>query len=120
MKNILSGIGWTLYDDILNAADSIQASARLKGRTEAAIYVMKEIYQEDSTEGIILVDASNAFNSMNQQTALHNIQYIYPPLGTVLINTYRNPSQLFITGGDKILSKEGTTREIILQCRFML
>ena len=103
-------IGWTLYDDILNAAGPLQASAGLKGGAEAAIHAMKEIYQQDSTEGIILVDASNAFNSMNRQTALHNIQYICPPLGTVLINTYQNPSQLFITGGDEILSKEGTTQ----------
>ena len=71
---------------------------------------MKEIYQQDIIEGIILVDASNAFNSMNQQTAQHNIQYICPPLATVLTNTYRNPSQLFITGGDEILPKEGTTQ----------
>ena len=71
---------------------------------------MKETYQQDSTEEIILVDASNAFNSMNRQTALHNIQYICPPLARVLINTYWNPSQLFITGGDEILSKEGTTQ----------
>ena len=85
-------IGWTLYDDILNAAGPLQASAGLKGGAEAAIHAMKEIYQQDSTEGIILVDASNAFNSMNRQTALHNIQYICPPLATVLINTYQNPS----------------------------
>ena len=47
---------------------------------------------------------------MNQQTALHNIQCIRPPLVTVLINTCQNPSRLFITGGDEILSKEGTTQ----------
>ena len=103
-------IGWTLYDDTLNAAGPLQASAGRKGGAEAAIHAMKEIYQQDSTEGIILVDASNAFNSMNRQTALHNIQYICPPLATVLKNTYRNPSQLFIRGGDEILLKEGTTQ----------
>ena len=103
-------IGWTLYDDILNAAGPLQASAGLKGRAEAAINAMKEIYQEGSIEGIILVDTSNAFNCMNRQAALRNIQYICPPLATVLINTYRNPLRLFITGGDEILSKEGTTQ----------
>ena len=49
-------------------------------------------------------------STMNRQTALHTIQYMCPPLATVLINTYRNPSQLFITGGDEILSKEGTAQ----------
>ena len=70
---VRKAIGWTLYDDILNAAGPLQALGGLKGATEAAIHAMKEIYQQDSIEGIILVDASNAFNSMHRQTALHNI-----------------------------------------------
>ena len=41
-------------------------------------------------------------------------KYICPPhpspLATVLINTYQNPSPLFITGGNEILSKEGFTQ----------
>ena len=103
-------IGWALLDDILNAARPLQASAGLKEGAEAAMHAMKEIYKEDIIEGIILVDASNALNSMNRQTAQHNIQYICPPLAAVIINTYRNLSRLFITGGDEILSKEGTTQ----------
>ena len=94
----------------MNAAGPLQASAGLKGGAEAAIHAMNEIYQQDSTEGIILVDASNAFNSMNRQTALHNIQYICPPQATVLISTYWNPSELFIAGGYEIFWKEGTTQ----------
>ena len=42
--------------------------------------------------------------------ALHNIQIICPPFSTVLINTYREPARLFITGGKELLSKEGTTQ----------
>ena len=64
---------------MLNDAGPLQVSAGLKGGAEAAICVMKEIYQQGSIESIILIDAGNASNSMNQQTTLHNIQYIYPP-----------------------------------------
>ena len=102
----------------MNAAGPLQASAGLKGVAESPIHAMKEIYQKDSVKGIILVDTSNAFNSVNQQTALHNIHYICPPLATVLINTYRDPSRLFITGGDEILSKEGSTQRDNLAMSF--
>ena len=109
-RTVGEATGWTLYDDIRNAVGPLQTSAGLKRGAEAAIHAIIEIYQQESIEGIILVDASNVFNFMNQQTALQNIQYICSPLATVLINVYQNSSQLFITGGDEILSKEGTTQ----------
>ena len=60
-------------------------------------------------EVVLLVDASNVFNSLNRQAALHNIRRLCPPLATVLINTYRAPTKLFVDG-DAILSQEGTTQ----------
>ena len=50
--------------------------------------------------------------------ALHNIQYICPPLATTLINTYRQPSRLFLPGGREILSQEGTTQGDPLAMQF--
>ena len=35
----------------------------------------------------LLINASNAFNSLNRETALHNIQRLCPSLATALINT---------------------------------
>ena len=73
---------------------------------------MKQIFDETDTEAVILVDASNAFNSMNRQTALHNIQISSPEMATYLTNTYRSPSSLFVanSNGNKILSEEGCTQ----------
>ena len=71
---------------------------------------MKLIFEQDSTDGVILVDASNAFNSLNRKATLHNIRIICPEFSTVLINTYRLPVRMFIQGGEEILSVEGTTR----------
>ena len=82
----------------------------MKGGAEAAIHAMKKIFQHESTEAVILVDASNAFNSLNRQAALHNIRITCPPFATILINTYRQPTRMIVLGGNKIMSAEGTTK----------
>ena len=51
----------------------------------------------------------NAFNSINRETAIRNIQHLCPPIAKILINTYREDIQLFIDGAT-ILSQEGTTQ----------
>lgn len=37
------------------------------------VHVMREAYGDYSTEAVLLVDASNAFNNLNRQAALQNI-----------------------------------------------
>ena len=57
--------------------------------------------------------ASNAFNSVNRQTALHNILTFYPPLAQILINTYKHPVHLIIPGSGGpggVVSIESTTQ----------
>jgi hypothetical protein len=71
---------------------------------------MKEIESMDQTEAMLLVDATNAFNTLNRKAALHNIGVICPAISTILNNTYSKPARLFVTGGDEILSLEGTTQ----------
>ena len=84
-------INWVLRKDIQQAAGPLQVATGLQGGTEAAIHSMKLIFEQDNTHGVILVDASNTFNSLNRKTALHNIQIICPKFSTVLVNTYRLP-----------------------------
>ena len=71
---------------------------------------MRQAFQDESTNAVLLIDASNAFNCLNRAVALHNIQITCPKIAAYLINTYRHPSNLFIAGGKKILSSEGTTQ----------
>ena len=70
---------------------------------------MKNIFDDDKTEAIMLVDATNAFNSLNRKSALLNIRSLCPPLDSVLINTYRENVDLFIDG-ETLHSQEGTTQ----------
>ena len=103
-------IAWSLKSVIQESAGPLQVSTGLKGGAEAAIHSMKEIFDLEATDAVILVDAANAFNRLNKAVALHNIQYICPAFAIVMINTYRNPARLIIFNGGEILSKEGTTQ----------
>ena len=97
--------------DVEAAAGPLQLCAGQDGGCEAAVHAMRKIFQDPETEA---VDATNAFNSINRQAALHNVSVICPPLGQVLINTYRSPIRLFVTGSGEITSTEGTTHGDLL------
>ena len=79
----------------------------LQSGAEAAIYSMKEIFDNEQTDAAILVDASNGFNSLNRNAALHNIQILCPQFSTILINTYRLPMRMIVSGSKDIVSNEG-------------
>ena len=73
-------IGAELKDYIQEATGPLQMSTGLKGGSEAAIHAMRNIFDSDGCDGVILVDASNAFNRLNRQVALHNIQITAPKI----------------------------------------
>ena len=72
---------------------------------EAAVHAMGFLYDSQTTEAILLVNANNAFNSLYREVALRNIQHLCPSLSVVLINTYREDID-----GATLLSTEGTTQ----------
>jgi len=98
-----------IRSDIQEAAGSLQLCAGQECGIEAAIHAMSEVFQDDDTEGVLMADATNAFNSLNREVCLQNVQHLCPAFATVAINTYRQPAQLFV-GGETILSCEGTTQ----------
>ena len=104
-KSILS----TIETDIQEAAGTLQLCAGQEAGCEAAIHAMQQIFKDEHTEAVLLVDASNAFNNLNRQAALHNIHILCPPLATILSNTYQADVQLFIDG-ETLYSREGTTQ----------
>ena len=98
-----------LRDDIQMAAGPLQLCAGHQSGCESAVHAMRQVFESSETEAIILVDATNAFNSLNRQTALRNIRLLCPALSKVLINTYRDDVRLYING-ETMLSQEGTTQ----------
>ena len=60
-----------------------------------------------ASEAVLLVDANNAFNLLNNQAAIKNIRHLCPSISTILINTYREHTDLYVDG-TTILSQERT------------
>ena len=98
-----------LKENIQEAAGPLQLCAGQEAGCEAAIHAIRQIFQSSENEAAILIDASNAFNSLNHQNAFRNFQHLCPSLTTVLINTYREDVPLHIDG-ETLLSEEGTTQ----------
>ena len=59
--------------DLINASGATQVCAGQKSGGEAAIDAMRNIFEADETDAALLVDASNAFNSLNRAAALNNM-----------------------------------------------
>ena len=81
------------------------SSAWAKSRVLRRLSTVRESYLSESTEAVLLVDTTNAFNSLNRNAALHNIRHVCPSLATVIINTYQNASELFVDGSTFFLKK---------------
>lgn len=94
--------------DVVLATAPRQVCVGVPSACEAAVHAMESLFGRPEVEGILLVDASNAFNSMNRAAAKHNISRLCPALSGVFNNTYAKPVRLFVTGGGEITSREGT------------
>ena len=95
---------------VVSAAGPLQTCAGHAAGSEAAVHAMKEMFGDNECEAAILVDASNAFNCINRQAALHNISMLCPSFSLILQNTYGAPVHLFVVGEGEIPSTEGTTQ----------
>ena len=60
--------------------------------------MIRLLFAHEDTKPVLLVDATNGFNSLNRQLTLCNIQHICQTLANILINTCREPTGLFVDG----------------------
>ena len=103
-------------EDVKLAAGNLQVCVGHRAGGEATIHAMKEIFNDKEVEAAMLVDATNAFNSINREAMLHNIAVKCPEINRYVQNWYGKPSKLFIVdgkqNGDKCIlySKEGTAQ----------
>ena len=98
-----------IRDDIQIAAGPHQLCAGQIVETEAAVHTVRSVFNSDDSDAMLLVDAINAFNSLNRIVDLHNIQQLCLPLACVLINIYHSPASLFVSS-DTLFSEEWTTQ----------
>ena len=100
-----------LKQDIQIGAGNLQTCSGVEGGIEAAIHAMRITFNEESSEAMLLVDATNAFNAVNRKVALKNIKELCPPYYRFLHNCYQSPTKLFLSGsGNFIYSEEGATQ----------
>ena len=62
--------------DLLYAAGSSQLCAGQIGSCEAAVHAIKQFFS--SVDGVLRVDATNAFNELNHQVTLRNVEAVCP------------------------------------------
>ena len=60
--------------DVMDASGPRQVCAGQTSGNEAAIHALRNIFD---TDAILLIDASNAFNSLNRAVALHNLRILW-------------------------------------------
>ena len=97
-------------DDIQRVAGCLQRCAGQEAACEVGILAMRSLFENEAVEAVLLVDASNAFNSPNREAGPRNTRIICPTLAPMLTNAYQSPARLFIGGEQHILSQEGTTQ----------
>ena len=115
MKQIVSKTVATLFKiEVKEAAVRLQVYAGHRGKAEAAIYVMRDVSDEERTDGVLLNDATGAFNQMNKAVAVPSLQITCNKIAMQIINTYKSPSRLFGYGAGKIPSQKGTTQNNLL------
>ena len=100
--------------DVLLATSPFQLCDGIPSACEAGVHALRELFAKEDVQGILFVDASNAFNSLNRKAALHNVHRVCPAFATVFQNTYGQPIRLFVPGGGEILSMEGTCQGVPL------
>ena len=99
-----------IREDITTAVGSLQVCAGQEAGCESLVHVMHEIYEDQSSKAVLLVGASNTFNSVNRNAFLHKITIICPPLARYVRNCYYANTRLFIIVEGETQSMEGTTQ----------
>ncbi len=65
-------------EDIQEACGCQQLCGGQVAGIESGVHTTRELFAVDEEQAALLVNASNAFNSLNRQTALHNVRRICP------------------------------------------
>ena len=101
--------------DVQKVCGADQLCAGTKAGIEAAVHAITELFHDDDTEGLLLVDVANAFNSVSRPASLWNCRILWPRCSRFLFNAHRVCSVIILKGVKAtsirtLLSREGTTQ----------
>jgi hypothetical protein len=101
--------------EVTEACAQSQLCSGLSCGIEGAIHAMHDLFQKEcepgSSWGMLLVDANNAFNSVNRQLALWQARIHWPHCARFLFNTYNGHAELVIRDSNmRLYSEEGVTQ----------
>ena len=85
-----------LKNELMSLGSNYQLCLGQKCGIEYAIHMLRDQYSKASADAVLLIDAENAFNSLNRKLALKNIKNNCPSLLTAIKNSYSNPSKLLV------------------------
>ena len=85
-----------LKNKLMSLGSNYHLCLEQKCGIEYAIHSLRDQYSKSSADAVLLIDAENAFNSLNRKLALKNIEITCPSLLTAIKNSYSNPSKLFV------------------------
>ena len=63
-------------NDVMRSVGPLQLCASQDAGAEAAIHAMHDIFKNNESEAVLLIDAENTFNSINRKAMIHNISII--------------------------------------------
>ena len=110
----------TLKVDVEESVGNIQTCDGQQAGIEASIHAMQEVYNKNESEALLLVDATNAFNSLNRQVALRNVKILCPNIAQQIKNTYKqlHVCTLLEEMENLYYQKKEPNREITVQWHF--
>ena len=73
LRRIAGKVTVSFLKEDIKCTGTLQVCAGQERGTEAAIHSMNMMYEDEDTDVILLVNTSNAFNSLNRQSFLHNV-----------------------------------------------
>ena len=81
-----------------------QLCSGVRSGIEGAIHTVRDLFDEHQEEGwgVLLIDASNTFNSINGQAVLWNSCVLWPSCSLFLFNTYRGWAPLIVVDVNEV------------------
>ena len=81
-------MAFATWIDVLEVCGADQLCAGTKAGIEASMHIMKELFEADDTEGLLLVDAANTLNTLKRPTAQWNCCIPWPRCSVFVFNRY--------------------------------